>query len=157
MSAVMLTVFPSAAHAAARALFVYVQSERAELLRSPSMRSAVAAVVSKGERLRVHESTGRWHKVSRAGKFGWVSALVVAPNAPIDKASVFKASTVDISRESRRRSSAVTSAAAARGLTEDDRGRLSKDAKADFNALLRVESMRVSMEEVETFLAGRAD
>jgi hypothetical protein len=55
----------------------------------------------------------------------------------------------------RRRASTYTSAAAARGLVQDDRRRLSRDEKIDYLGLENIEAVSISPEELAKFMGGK--
>lgn len=131
---------------------VYVQSHRANVMNEPSFSATKAFEASKGEKLRVLEEAGKWLRVGLGKRKGWIPALLVGPEPPLEKVTVFTGSEKDISRESRRRASAATSAAAARGLAEDDRRRLGHHGTVDYRALEKMESLVITDDELAGFL-----
>lgn len=138
--------------AAAHAETLYVQSQKAKLLKDPSFKAKVVAHVKKGAPLELIHDKGRWYKVSINGNIGWISKFVLAAHPPVKKVTVLGEG-VKIEHNARRRASAVTTAGAARGLSADERRRAS-DFGADFLALERVENFTVSDEEVYRFSKG---
>jgi beta-N-acetylglucosaminidase len=60
----------------------------------------------------------------------------------------------EIKQGVRRRASSYTSAAAARGLAADDRRRLSKEEKVDYESLEKVEAFQLSADEINRFMEG---
>lgn len=142
---------------AASAERVYVQSLKADVMKEPSFKSEKVFSIEKGAELSVLESMPKWIKVGRGDKTGWVSALLVGTKPPLEKITVFTGAEEDIGRESRRRVSAVTSAAAARGLTEDDRRRLGSQTKTDYSALEKMEALSITDEELNEFINKRTD
>lgn len=134
---------------------VYVNSVRAVIMDTPSMKGKPVVTASRGDKLTVVGEQNRWYNVKTDGKSGWVSTLLVRPEPPSGKASVFTNTGEDLSKGSRRRASAVTSAAAARGLTADDRARLGFDAKVDYKDLEKVESLNITNKELSDFLRQR--
>lgn len=130
---------------------VYVQSEKAKILGAPAFGAEKVAEAAKGQELQVLEKKGRWYKVLSGDKSGWVAELVVGPTPPLGKVTVFTGEEKDIGQESRRRASQVTSAAAARGLTEEDRKRLGHKDVADYGALQKVEGINITDSELAGF------
>jgi hypothetical protein len=88
------------------------------------------------------------------GKSGWVSSLLVGNRPPINKVRIITGTGEDISKDARRRASVATSAAAARGLTEDDRRRLGHRSDINYHALEDVEAIVISEAELTEFIKG---
>jgi len=84
-----------------------------------------------------------------------VSSLLAATHPPFEKMGVIKGEDAEIKQGVRRRASSYTSAAAARGLAQDDRRRLSKEEKVDYESLEKVESFQLSSDEISRFMEGR--
>ena len=134
--------------------FYYVQSIKAKVLAGPSFKSRIIGEASKGTKFVSRGREGSWVKVVFYQNEGYVSSLLLSKYPPMNKLSVIKGDEVDIKRSVRRRASTYTSAAAARGLTQDDRRRLSRDEKADYSGLDKMESFTISPEEVARFMEG---
>jgi uncharacterized protein YgiM (DUF1202 family) len=134
---------------------VYVNSIRAVIMDTPSMKGKPVVTAVRGDKLTVLGEQNRWYNVRKNGKTGWVSTLLVRPEPPSGKASVFSKPGEDLSKGSRRRASAVTSAAAARGLTPEDRARLGFDARVDYADLEKVEALTITKKELSDFLRQR--
>jgi hypothetical protein len=132
----------------------YVQSVKAKVLSGPSFKSKVLGEVGKGFKFVSSGRDGNWVKVRLDTKEGYVSALLLAPHPPIQRAGVIKAEQGEIKQGIRRRASSYTSAAAARGLAQDDRRRLSREEKADYPGLEKMESFTLSDAELRRFLEG---
>lgn len=132
----------------------FVQSETAKIMSQPSFRSDILAQVGFGEKLNATGKEGNWIKVQVGNKAGYVSALLVSSHAPMKKTGVVKADGAEIDQGVRRRASSYSSAAAARGLTKDDRKRADEEGKADYDAVKKMESVTVTDESVTRFSAG---
>lgn len=141
------------ANTAAEAENLYVQSKSAKIMTSPAFDSDVAGRVKRGEKLTITETADGWYRVNTGSITGWVNRLNVAREKPIDRVSPVTESDKTISEEARRRSSALTSAIAARGLSEKDRERASSKGDPDYKALekLKNETKSISGEKVEKF------
>lgn len=153
----MLTLFTTGLHAAD---VLYVQSMRAKLKKEPGFRSETVGSVKRGTMLKVIGSYyGRWYNVSAGAKKGWVHRLSVSKNRPMKKVRVIRAYGVDIAKRARRRASAITSAAAARGLSDADRKRMSDLSRADYASLDKLEKLagEITEAEVDDFILTGGD
>lgn len=144
---VLLLVMQSPAYAAD----LFIQSVKARILAEPSFGASMVAEAQKGERLSELEKKGNWFKVSYRDKTGWVSRLIVSPNPPAGKISIFEDSGETLESGARRRASAFTTAAAARGLAEE-RARISDKYRVDYQGLKAMEALKISEEEALAFL-----
>ena len=132
----------------------YVQSAKAKILLNASFRSTVIAEVNKGQVLTSTGKEGSWVKVKFNGKDGYVPALLLATQPPLNKTEFIKAEDPEIKQGVRRRASSFTTAAAARGLTKEDRKRADVEEGVDFTALHKMESFSLSNDEITQFMNG---
>jgi hypothetical protein len=132
----------------------YVQSAKAKVLIGASFKSASLGEVPKGFKFVSTGREGSWVKVKFDKRDGYVSSLVLSMHPPFEKAGIIKAEDTEIRQGVRRRASSYTSAAAARGLAQDDRRRLSKEEKVNYEALDKMESFTVSADEISRFMEG---
>lgn len=131
----------------------YVQSIKAKVLSAPSFKGKVVAEVEKGSKLISTGREGSWIKVKiDKNRDGYVSSLLLSTHPPLAKAGIIRGEDAEIKQGVRRRASSYTSAAAARGLTRDDRQRLSKEERADYESLEKVESLKLSADEINRFM-----
>ncbi|MBI5637218.1 MAG: SH3 domain-containing protein [Nitrospinae bacterium] len=149
----ILALLPGMA-AAADALFV--QSAKAKIMSEPNFKAETVGTVNRGDRLERMETKDAWFKVKTGGKAGWINRLAVADTPPMDKVTVITADAEDLQEKSRKRSSAITSAAAARGLSDAERKRMSDIGQADHQSLARLEKVSGSItdQELLDFEAG---
>lgn len=132
----------------------YVQSASAKILLESSFKSKVIAEVGKGQMLTSTGQQGSWIKVKFNGKEGYVPSLLLSTHPPLEKTMVIKAEDSEITQGVRRRASSFTSAAAARGLTKEDRERGDVEEGVDMQALKKMESLTVTDDEIKQFKAG---
>lgn len=132
----------------------YVQSLKAKVMSAPVFKSDILGEVSKGSRLVSTGKEGNWVKVRYDSKDGYVSALLLSKHPPIERQAFITGEEPEIKEGVRRRASTFASAAAARGLTQDDRRRISREEKIDYGSLEKVEALSVSTEEVMRFMEG---
>jgi uncharacterized protein YgiM (DUF1202 family) len=134
----------------------YVQSMKAKILSAPSFKAKMLGEASKGTRLTAIGKEGSWIKVSYYGKQGYVSSILLSAYPPMARKGLIKADESDFRQGVRRRASTYTSAAAARGLAQDDRRRLSGEEKSDYAGVETIEAITVSDAEVIRFMeAGK--
>ncbi len=132
----------------------YVQSAKAKILSAPSFRSNAIDEVGMGRMLTVKGRDGSWFKVSVGGKDGYILSLLVSNHAPLKRGGYIKADDTEIKQGVRRRSSFFASAAAARGLTKEDRMRSDTEDRVDYAALHQMESQSFGDDEVKQFMEG---
>lgn len=132
----------------------YVQSLKARIMSAPSFKAALVAEAGKGTKLTSSGKEGSWIKVEFGQKAGYVSSLLLSKTPPMQKVTLIKGNEDDIKKSVRRRASTYTSAAAARGLTQDDRRRVSTQEKVDYGSLEKMETFTVTSEEVARFMEG---
>jgi hypothetical protein len=135
----------------AQASVYYVQSVKAPILSNTSFGSPKVAEASKGDALEEVEHKGSWYKVMYKDKTGWVSRLLIGPKPPADRVSVLVGTNENLESGARKRASAFTTAAAARGFAED-RSRVSDKYKSDYAAIERMESVKISDEVAMAFI-----
>lgn len=149
----MISFFLFAAAASAQGEY-YVQSVKAKIMSAATFKSPVLGEVVKGHKFISSGKEGNWIKVKYSDKEGYVSALLLAPHPPFEKTGVIRGDESDINQGVRRRASSYSSAAAARGLAADDRRRLGKEEKVDYESLDKMESFKLSSEEISRFMEG---
>jgi len=131
---------------------VYVRSVRAKIFAKPSFKSEIIEVATRGETLATLKKQGKWIKVDFSGKTGWVSKYLVSNSPPMKRVSLL-AGGKSLQKSSRRRASAFTSVAAARGLSDYDRARRGqKGYMVDFDALERMEGINIDEDEAVKFI-----
>ena len=136
---------------------LYVQSSKAQIMSQPRFDSERLADVKNGDRLRVLEHGKRWFRVSTDSPNaveGWIAGLHVAEYPPMKRVTVIHEGDVDLEKKARKRASAVTSAASARGLSPMERKRLSEQNRADYHQLGRMEAVAdgITDKEVNAFI-----
>jgi hypothetical protein len=132
----------------------FVQSQKARVMSAPSFKGKIMGEAGKGTKLISSGREGSWIKVGFYQKEGYVSSLLLSKYPPMEKQTLIKGNEADLRQSVRRRASTYTSAAAARGLAQDDRRRLSAEEKADYGGLEKMESLSVSSHEVARFMEG---
>ncbi len=135
---------------------MYVQSLKAKIMAQPSFQAKILGEAGKGYKMTTLGRTGSWMKVQYYASEGYVSALLLSARPPMQRMGLIKADEAELTHGVRRRASTYTSAAAARGLVQDDRRRMSRDEKADYDGVLKLEAIAISEDEVVQFMQGGA-
>jgi len=133
---------------------VYVQSIKAKIMSEPKFSAKVVDTLQRGDKLTALETKGRWYKASTGKITGWINKLCVTQQPPMKKVTAIKGDTRALEENARQRASAITSAAAARGLSAADRKRLSQVGLADYDALIVLEglSSKISDQDITQFM-----
>ena len=135
----------------AQAADLFVQSVKAPILSAPSLGSSKVGEAAKGDMLKELGKKGDWYNVGYKNSTGWVSRLLVGPKPPSSKVSVLEQTGEKLETGARKRASAFTTSAAARGLSED-RARISDKFRVDYNALDEMEAIKISDDEALRFV-----
>ncbi|WP_455212102.1 SH3 domain-containing protein [Kaarinaea lacus] len=130
---------------------MYVQSAKANVMASPAFDSELLNVLKKGESVTVLKEQGRWSQVTYLESNGWVSKLLLASQPPMDKVSVLQGKEDQLENTARRRASTNVTAAATRGLRNDDRARMNDGGKTDYDELQEMEAVEIKEAEVRRF------
>jgi len=133
---------------------LYVQSVSTKMMSERSFKSKPITDLKRGDKLESSKSEGGWYKVKSGSFEGWVHRLSVSRNRPMAKISLVTQASPKIGNKARKRASAITSAAAARGLSDSDRKRTSDRDKPEFGKLKNLEDSagEISDSEVVHFI-----
>ena len=142
-----LILLPSAGYS----FDLYVHSTKAPLFKEPAVDSEKIAEIKKGTLLQGIGENGNWYNVKHENLSGWIFKLIVKKTKPVDKKDISKDQVSELSEKARKRPSAFSTTAAARGL-KDQRERPSDKYILDYESLEQIESIEISDEEAETFL-----
>ena len=137
---------------------LYVTSARAAVYPAPDVDSGKLFDLASGTRMSGIAQKGHWHKVEYQGRKGWVYTFLVNTTPPVKREDIYGAggSVIreyeEFSGRARKRPSAYTAAAAARGLKEMRR-RFSSRHRLDYAALEKMESRNIPNSQAMNFLA----
>lgn len=154
LSLTALLVAPTQGATAAETYFV--QPETAKILARPSFDAAVVGTVSTGYRFSPSGQKGRWFKLSFQGKEGYIAQSQVSSSEPLKRtpAGVAAATTTKLKSSRERASAGSVAVAGVKGLTYEDRTRASARERVNYEALEKMESLKVRPEEQKAFAAG---
>jgi len=130
---------------------VFISSYQAKVLQKPHFISESVIYLKKGDRVQVIDKKGSWLKIlSNQDKQGWLSRFLVKKTPPNNRVTALNETAKINIQDVRRRTSALTSAAAARGLTflenaEED------NYQSDVQAVLYMESLIIPPQELNRF------
>lgn len=135
---------------------LYVKSVKAKILSKPSFKAKVLGLAKRGAVVEETGRSGKWievrYKGTKGWKKGWISRYLVSTKPPMKRVSLL-ARGESLQKTSRRRASAFTSVAAARGLTDYDRARRGRKGYAvDFAALDRMDRINITEDEALKFI-----
>lgn len=131
----------------------YVQSARAKVYSEASFSSKVITELTKGTTVSVIAKEGNWAKIVIAGKTGYLSHFLLGKNPPLDKVRLSDDKVSEQKDNPRSRVSQHTTAVAGvRGLAQERRARLGKNERVNYDALEKVESIKVDDEELKFFM-----
>jgi len=130
---------------------MYVQGESLQARQEPIPASAVSFTLSKGQSVGTVEGKGIWIKIKFEGKVGWVPLISLAKNKVEAPKSLLKTNS-QIDKNSRKRSNAVATAGAARGLLASESKLLTKVPNTNYRALQKMAKFRVPPEEAKDFI-----
>lgn len=130
---------------------LYVQPFRARIFAKPSVASEVLGSVDSGFQF---VSTGKeknWIKLQFKGKAGYLPAVQAAKTPPLGKNTVQGPDSAPKLSVRSRASSTSAVVAGMKGLTYEDRARVSKGERSDYDALDKVDALKISSDELKSF------
>lgn len=130
---------------------LYVQPYRAKIYAKPSIASEVLGSVESGYQF---VSTGKeknWVKLLFKDMQGFIPAVQTAKTPPLGKSTVQPLETAPKLGARARTSSSSAVVAGMKGLAYEDRARVTKGERSDFEALDKVEALKISSEELRQF------
>ena len=130
---------------------LFIQPFQAKIYAQPSIASEVLGQVDSGYEFVSAGKEGRWVKLVFKGKPGFVPAVQTAITPPVGKISIQKTdSSVKLGARARTSSSSAV-VAGMKGLTYEDRARITRGEMSDFEALDKVEALKITSEELKQF------
>lgn len=132
----------------AQAESLYIQSAKAPLFAEASFSSERLNELTKGREVVALDIQKRWVQVQVAGLTGWIPALLVNSEPPLNKVTLIGSEAVTLEGEARRRASAVATAGATRGLTNEA---ASSNLGFDYSELQSMEALTISNRDVADF------
>lgn len=131
--------------------FLFVQPFRSKVYAKPSIASDVLGSVDSGYKFSSAGKEGNWVKLDYKGKLGFIPAVQTAKTPPLGKAAVQSGEAGPKLGARARTSSSSAVVAGMKGLTYEDRARVTKGERSDFGALDKVDALKISPEELKQF------
>lgn len=130
---------------------LYVQPYRAKIFMKPSITSEVLGSVDSGFQFAPSGNEGRWVKLFFKSKLGYIPAAQTAKSPPLGKSFVQGAEVAPKLSIRSRTSSAPAVVAGMKGLTYEDRARITQGERSDFEALDKVNLLEITPDELSLF------
>ena len=130
---------------------MYIHSLKAPVYAEPNNGSEKIMELKIGTKVQRLEEKGFWYLIAYTGKTGWIFKLMVRDTPPRDLREINVNQMAELESKARKRPSAYTTTASARGL-KAKRDRFASQYKSDYHALEQLESMVVTMEEADKFI-----
>ncbi|MDD2897078.1 MAG: hypothetical protein PHI31_00060 [Desulfuromonadaceae bacterium] len=130
---------------------LYVQPFKAKIYSKPTIASEVFGIVDSGFKF---ISTGRersWISLVFNGKQGFIPAVQTAHSPPLGK-SIVQSDEISPKLGARARvSSSSAVVAGMKGLTYEDRARVTKGERSDYDTLDKIDAQQITPDELKTF------
>lgn len=133
---------------------LFVQPFRSKVYAKPSIASDVLGLVDSGFQFNSTGKEGNWVKLEFKGKHGFIPAVQTAKTPPLGKSTAQVADSSPKLSVRSRTSSSTAVVAGMKGLTYEDRARVTKGERSDYDALDKVESLKISADELKAFQQG---
>lgn len=130
---------------------VYVSSLKAKLLIEPSFKAASITTLNKGTELEIVQKKRNWYQVKTPEQQGWLLKFAVKPTPPNNRISVLPSDEETQLKDVRRRTSTITTAAAARGLAAVSTDSGNDPYKSDMKAVEWMESFVIPSRALQAF------
>ena len=130
---------------------MYIHSAKAPVYAEPNNTSEKIMQLNAGTEIQVLDKKGFWYLINYQGKSGWIFKLMVRDKPPRTIRAINVNQLAELESKARRRPSAYTTTASARGL-KAKRERFAGKYKTDYSALERLEAMAVPPETADKFL-----
>jgi hypothetical protein len=130
---------------------MYIHSAKAPVYTQPNIQSEKIMELKTGMEIMILEEKGFWYQMTYQEIPGWIFKLMVRDTPPKETRKIDVTQLAELESKARKRPSAYTTTASARGL-KTKRDRFASQYKNDYNALEKMESMVISREEADKFI-----
>jgi hypothetical protein len=130
---------------------LFIQPFKAKIFSKSSISSDVIATVDSGYQLVSTGREGSWVKLTFKGKTGFIPAAQTAKTPPLGKSSGQSGEPGTKLGARARTSTSSAVVAGMKGLTYEDRARVTKGDRSDFETLEKVDSLKISPDELKQF------
>lgn len=151
IAVVSVAIFHVSAAVSVAADVLFVQPFRAKIFAKPSISSDVLGTVESGFKFSSAGKEGIWVKLVYKGKTGFVPSVQTARTPPLGKSMTHDGELQPKLGARARTSSSSAVVAGMKGLTYEDRARVTKGERSDFGALDKVDALRITPDELKQF------
>lgn len=130
---------------------LFVQPYRVKVYAKPSIAAEVLGSADSGFKFVSTGREGNWVKLLFKGKQGFIAAVQTARTPPLGKSAAQSVETAPKLGARARTSSSSAVVAGMKGLTYEDRARITKGDISDYEALDKVEALKISPDELREF------
>jgi uncharacterized protein YgiM (DUF1202 family) len=130
---------------------LYTQPFKAKIFTKPAMTSEALGQVDSGYQFESVGKEGSWIKLTYKGKTGYLPAVQAAKTPPLGKSSVQAVEMSPKLGARARTSSSSAVVAGMKGLTYEDRARVTKGERSDYESLDKIDQQKISAEELTQF------
>ena len=132
---------------------VYVQPFQAKVFAKPAISAEVLGKVDSGYQFTATGREGSWLKLIFNGKQGFIPAVQTAKSPPLNKSAAYATEPTQKLGSRARSSTTVAVVAGMKGLTYEDRSRITKGEQSNMTALEKIEALKITPKELEQFQA----
>ena len=130
---------------------LYINSQQAKVMAEPAFNASLLTTLELGAEITQLQQQGAWFQISTSdGTTGWISRFLARDTAPSERVTVLPSDSNIELRDVRRRTSALTTAAAARGLAGSAEG--GDGLASDPEAVKYMESFELSPDQIQAFI-----
>lgn len=130
---------------------LFVQPYRVKIYAKPSIAAEVLGSADSGFQFVPAGREGSWVKLAFKGKQGFIPVVQTAKTPPLGKSASQAAEAAPKLGARARTSSSSAVVAGMKGLTYEDRARVTKGDRSDFEALEKVEALKITPDELKVF------
>lgn len=127
---------------------LYIVSQSASLLDSPSMEGAELTKLPHGKKVTVKQKQDIWVKISQNRTIGWVCKFSLSDENPLDQSVIKNLGNINLNRIARKRASSYSTAATTRGLSEFDE---TIEIAINYEAVKNMETFHPTKTEINDF------
>ncbi len=135
---------------------LFIKSLKAPILAAPQNGAQVLITVERGSKVDGLGEQGSFAQVKFKSTKGFVNKLFLSER-PVEQKDTLLNQKIDISTKARKRASAFTSAAAARGLKEDSDEIFRSLGDANLEAIKKMEALVIREEQGLSFLLNKTE
>ena len=127
---------------------MYVLSNHANLMSTPSMEGEKVDTLMHGTEVNITDTKNIWVKIKHKRRTGWICKFSLSTDNPLNQSVVASLDEINLKKHARKRASSYSTAATTRGLNEKDTTTVTK---TNYKSLKDMESFRPTTTELQDF------